>query len=103
MTMVSAAIAGIFITPTATRISIKPQQHRGCRRNHHGDHDETFKQFDIAKETLRRWLGECHQEPAADGTYTTKQLTEALYGDLYGARAEDSKRAGRKAAHRERG
>jgi hypothetical protein len=26
MTMVSAAIAGIFITPTATRISIKPQQ-----------------------------------------------------------------------------
>ena len=64
---------------------------------------QAAREFDVAKDTLRRRLGECHQQPAADGTYTTKQLTEALYGELYGARAEDSKRAGRKAAHRERG
>ena len=47
---------------------------------------QAAREFDIAKETLRRRLGECHQEPAADGTYSTKQLTEALYGDLYGAK-----------------
>jgi hypothetical protein len=44
------------------------------------------KEFDIAKETLRRRLGECHQQPAADGTYTTRQLMVSLYGDLYGAK-----------------
>jgi hypothetical protein len=44
------------------------------------------REFDIAKDTLRRRLGECHQQPAADGTYTTRQLTEAIYGDLYGAK-----------------
>jgi hypothetical protein len=44
------------------------------------------KEFEVAKENLCRRLGECHQEPAADGTYTTRQLTEALYGDLYGAK-----------------
>jgi len=44
------------------------------------------REFDVAKETLRRRLGESHQEPAADGTYTTRQLVTGLYGDLYGAR-----------------
>jgi hypothetical protein len=44
------------------------------------------KEFDVAKETVRRRLGESHQEPGPDQCYTTKQLTTALYGDLYGAK-----------------
>jgi hypothetical protein len=48
--------------------------------------EKAAKEFDIAKETLRRRLGECHQQPAVDGTYTTRQLVTGLYGDLYGAK-----------------
>jgi phage terminase Nu1 subunit (DNA packaging protein) len=47
---------------------------------------QAAREFDFAKDTLRRRLGECHEEPGADGCYSTKQLTSALYGDLYGAR-----------------
>jgi len=47
---------------------------------------QAAREFDVAKDTLRRRLGECHQQPAADGTYTTRQLTEAIYVDLYGAK-----------------
>jgi hypothetical protein len=44
------------------------------------------REFDVAKETLRRRLGENHLEPGPDGCYGTLQLTTALYGDLYGAK-----------------
>jgi len=44
------------------------------------------KEFDIARETLRRRLGDSHQEPGPDGCYSTKQLTTAMFGDLYGAK-----------------
>jgi phage terminase Nu1 subunit (DNA packaging protein) len=47
---------------------------------------QAAREFDVAKDTLRRRLGECHQEPGADGCYSTKQLTLGLYGDLYGAK-----------------
>jgi hypothetical protein len=48
--------------------------------------ENAAKEFDVAKKTLRRRLGECHQQPAADGTYSTRQLMVSLYGDLYGAK-----------------
>jgi peroxiredoxin family protein len=44
------------------------------------------REFQVPFETVRRRLGETHQEPAADGTFTTRQLTTAIYGDLYRAR-----------------
>jgi hypothetical protein len=44
------------------------------------------REFDIPRDTLRRRLGDSHEEPGPDGCYTTKQLTSALFGDLYGAR-----------------
>ena len=44
------------------------------------------KEFDIARETLGRRLGDSHQEPGPDGCYSTKQLTTAMFGDLYGAK-----------------
>jgi hypothetical protein len=47
---------------------------------------QAAREFDVSKDSLRRRLGECHQQPAADGTYTTRQLVTGLYGDLYGAK-----------------
>ena len=44
------------------------------------------KEFDIARETLRRRLGDSHQEPEPDGCYSIKHLTTAMFGDLYGAK-----------------
>jgi hypothetical protein len=44
------------------------------------------REFNVAKDTLRRRLGDSHEEPGPDGRYTTKQLTSALFGDLYGAK-----------------
>jgi hypothetical protein len=44
------------------------------------------REFDVAKDTLRRRLGDSHKEPGPDGRHTTKQLTSALFGDLYGAK-----------------
>jgi hypothetical protein len=46
------------------------------------------REFHIARESLRRKLGDIHQQPGADGCYSTKQITSALYGDLYRARLE---------------
>jgi hypothetical protein len=57
---------------------------------------QAAREFDVAKESLRRKLGDTHQEPGADGRFSTKQLTTALYGDLYGARLPTQNEAAEK-------
>jgi hypothetical protein len=47
---------------------------------------QAAREFSVPRENLRRRLGECHQQPAADGCYSTRQLTLALFGDLYAAK-----------------
>jgi hypothetical protein len=37
------------------------------------------KGFDVAKETLRRRLGDSHQEPGPDGKFSIKQLTRFIW------------------------
>jgi hypothetical protein len=43
----------------------------------------TAKEFQIPRETLRRRLGESHQGLAADGTFGTGQICEALFCDMH--------------------
>jgi hypothetical protein len=44
------------------------------------------REFGTARETLRRRLIECHEEPGPDACYSTAQLLVSLYGDLDGAK-----------------
>src|SRR6516164_2924419 len=44
------------------------------------------REFGLSFETVRRKLSETHQEPGADGCFSTKQLLASVYGSLYAAR-----------------
>jgi hypothetical protein len=41
------------------------------------------KEFQVPRETLRRRLGDHHQETGPDGCFSTRQVVESIYGDLH--------------------
>jgi hypothetical protein len=49
------------------------------------------REFGMTPDTLRRKLNQAEQIPAADGTWATKQIVRAVFGDLAGERLKETR------------